>query len=95
MSAFLFAHSTVNDTARFELYREASADSVARYGGRLLLAGVVTDVLEGTHANRRAVVFEFPDVEAIRAWYRSPEYRQVVGLRSGTGEFNLIVVDSF
>jgi hypothetical protein len=37
MSAFLFAHSTVHDTARFELYREASADSVARYGWQVSL----------------------------------------------------------
>lgn len=95
MPAYLFVHSTIHDPARFDEYRAASAPSVEQFGGRLLVAGAVVESLEGNHAHRRAVVFEFPNTDAVRRWYASSEYRAVMQLRAGTGEFAFILVESF
>jgi uncharacterized protein (DUF1330 family) len=53
---------------------------VERYGGETIVISDAPEVLEGEWKGR-LVVLKFPDNETARAWYDSPEYRAIRGLR--------------
>jgi uncharacterized protein (DUF1330 family) len=50
-------------------------------------------VLEGEWAPRAIVVVEFPDMEAARTWYRSPDYASALEIRDRALTRNLILVE--
>ena len=45
-------------------------------------------MLEGEHDGRRLIVFEFPSMEALRAFWQSPEYAEVKRLRAGAARID-------
>jgi len=95
MSAFIIIHSTITAPELFQKYVEASEHSLDIYKGKFLMGGMVSDVLEGNHNQKRTVIFEFPDVDQARGWYNSDEYRATKHLKDGTGTFDFVLIDSF
>ncbi len=81
-----------------EAYRQKylgpARDSVIKYGGRLL-AGVSDnfEVLEGTWEGPRVVINEFPDMETLKRWYNSEEFKPLREIRQSVSEGNLIAVE--
>ncbi len=74
-------------------YRDAVGPLAARFGGRYIVAGgAKVEVLEGAHDGRSLVVFEFPDVTAIDAFWRSAEYAALKALRAGLAELDVWAV---
>lgn len=65
--------------------------TVAPYGGRWLAQGD-PDVVEGAWPGS-VVLMEFPDRTAAQAWYDSPEYRDIVQLRTGGAISDLVFID--
>ena len=56
-------------------YAELTGPAVDRHGGRFVVLGAEPTVAEGEFpAGRRVVVIAWPDMDALRAWYDSPEY---------------------
>ena len=51
------------------------------FGGRFLVHGGDVEVIEGQWG-RDLIVIEFPDRERMRAWYRSPDYQEILPLRT-------------
>jgi len=68
-----------------ELYHRYEAEfdrkSFEAHGGEVLVLSEEPDVLEGDWPFRRLVILKFPSTAALNAWYRSPEYVLVRGLR--------------
>jgi uncharacterized protein (DUF1330 family) len=93
MSAYLISDLTVLDDEAFQNYRTRAAEAIAKYGGRYLARGGEIQTLEGTWNPGNIVVAEFPSLDQARAWYRSPEYAQVLGFRDKALSRNLIFVD--
>jgi uncharacterized protein (DUF1330 family) len=93
MPAYVLVDATVTDPALYEEYRTVAPAAIARYGGRYLVRGGATTVLEGEWQPNRIVVLEFPDADAARRFYDSPEYRAARALRAGAAAMNVIVVD--
>lgn len=76
------------------LCRQAAAASIAQYGGRYLVRGVLPDAVEGTWpVESRMVVVEFPSMDDARLWYGSPEYAEALEIRRGALERRLLFVD--
>ncbi|MFO1534856.1 MAG: DUF1330 domain-containing protein [Thermoplasmatota archaeon] len=50
-------------------------------------------MLEGEWRPTRLVVIEFPDREAARRWFASPEYQQAARARRGAADFRAVLVD--
>jgi uncharacterized protein (DUF1330 family) len=75
-------------------YRDAVGPCAARFGGRYLVAGgVKVETLEGApHDGRSLVVFEFPSLDSVRAFWESPEYLAVKKLRDGLVEMDVWAV---
>jgi uncharacterized protein (DUF1330 family) len=91
MAAYVIADIEIIDSAGFEEYRRQVPATITAHGGRYLARGGATEVLEGTWSPKRCVVLEFPDMDSFRAWWSSPEYLPLRGLRERTTKSNLIV----
>ena len=92
--AYWIAHVTVDDPDAYQAYRQANAAAFAQYGGRFLVRGGAQTVMEGA-ARPRAVVIEFPSLEAARACYDSPEYQAALALRRPVSTADLIIVEGW
>jgi uncharacterized protein (DUF1330 family) len=93
MTAYVLVDVDVTDPARYDDYRTLAASSVAQYGGRYIVRGGASEVLEGDRVPRRLVVLEFPDVDTARRWYHSPEYSEARARRDGAATGSFILVD--
>lgn len=93
MSAYLLVDCEVTDSARYEIYKTMAPPAIAKFGGRYLVRGGATTLLEGSWAPNRIVVLEFPDTDAARRFYDSPEYRAARAARAGAAAMNMLLVD--
>lgn len=83
MTAFLAMQITITDEARWDTYRDAVVPLIALFGGKRVSQSAGAVLLEGRDDGRRIVLFEFPSMDAIHAFWRSPEYQPVKELRRG------------
>ena len=93
MTAYVLVDVDVTDAARYDEYRTLAEVSVEQYGGRYIVRGGASEVLEGDRVPRRLVVLEFPDADAARRWYQSPEYTDAKARRDGAATGSFILVD--
>ncbi|MEE8270838.1 MAG: DUF1330 domain-containing protein [Alphaproteobacteria bacterium] len=93
MAAYLIAQVTVTDPDRFADYRAAVPAVIANYGGRYIIRGGDVEAFEGSHDGRRLVIVEFPSLGRARAFWQSPEYREVRRLREGAAIMDVVAVE--
>jgi uncharacterized protein (DUF1330 family) len=92
MAAYLLVDCEVTDPKQYDNYKRLAQAAVAQYGGRYVVRGGETVVLEGTWKPNRVVVLEFPDLEQARRFYDSPEYRDARAARAGAARMNMVAV---
>jgi uncharacterized protein (DUF1330 family) len=92
MAAYLVVDCKVTDASRYEDYKRLAQAAVARHGGRYLVRGGETVVLEGGWQPNRIVVLEFPSLKQARAFYDSPEYAAARVARKGAAQMNMVAV---
>jgi uncharacterized protein (DUF1330 family) len=93
MVAYVIAELTVTDPSTFERYRDKVPATIAAYGGRYLARGATVETLEGDWNPSRLVVLEFPDMATLKRWYNSPEYREILPLRTEASDGKVIAVE--
>ena len=93
MSAYVIVDVEVTDAAAYEQYRRQTPATVAAYGGRFLVRGGSTEVLEGDWTPHRLVVIEFASTDVARAWFDSPAYSAIKGIRHAAARSNLVIVE--
>jgi uncharacterized protein (DUF1330 family) len=93
VSAYLIADVEVTDPDGYQEYRRLVAQSVAAFGGRFLARGGRTAALEGNWMPKRLVIIEFPSMERLEAWYRSPEYAPALALRLRCAVSSLVMTE--
>jgi uncharacterized protein (DUF1330 family) len=74
MSAYLVVQATIADEPQYQRYREAVVPFIAKSGGKFAARGAKGEVLEGEHDTRPVVMFEFPSMDAVHAFWNSPDY---------------------
>jgi uncharacterized protein (DUF1330 family) len=93
MKAYLIATETIHDETMFAEYRKQVVATLEAFGGRFVARGGKLTVLEGEWPHPRTVIIEFPSREAAEAWYKSPDYQKVIGLRLKSTSGNLVILD--
>lgn len=93
MPAYVVVETDIHDHEQYELYKQASPAAVAAGGGRFIARGGELVVLEGDWKPKRIVMLEFPDLEAVKRFYESPEYQDAKRLREGAAGFKMIAVE--
>ncbi|MDT0549828.1 MULTISPECIES: DUF1330 domain-containing protein [Streptomyces] len=83
MPAYVIVNVDVLDEEAGLAYAPVAQRSILEHGGRYLVAGATPQAVEGVWDSSRFVVLEFPDMDRIREWYDSPEYRRAREIREG------------
>ena len=93
MAAYLIAEHVVTDAVKFDENRTKVGPMIAKHGGRYLTKGGSHKMPEGGHWKpERVVIIEFPDMNALNAWYTSAEYQPLIALRKQcTSELDMLM----
>jgi uncharacterized protein (DUF1330 family) len=94
MAAYWIGEHKIADPVKFEEYLRQVVPMIESFGGRYLTRPGRHKILENGHWQPdRVVIVEFADMEALDAWYTSPEYRPLIALRQASCVGMLIVLD--
>jgi uncharacterized protein (DUF1330 family) len=93
MAALMIVDIEVLDPVPYEDYKRLASAAIAAYGGRYLVRGGRSEVLDGDWTPRRLVVLEFESVEQAKAWRSSPEYAEAKKVRDRCARANMVVVE--
>jgi uncharacterized protein (DUF1330 family) len=94
MTAYVIYQGEVLDPVRYDEYKTKAAESILRAGGRYLVRGGETEVLEGEPPAGRTVVLEFPSMQDALAWYHGDEYTEIRKLREGAARARMYAVEA-
>jgi len=92
MPAYIISQVHMRPGPGLDNYRRLAADSIECHGGKYLVRGGDTDVLEGEWSGA-VIVVEFPSAEQARAWYESDDYAEALKFRDDALTRNLILVE--
>jgi uncharacterized protein (DUF1330 family) len=83
----------IEDPVAYARYKELATPTVAAYGGRYVVRGGKSEVLEGSWQPARLVVLEFPTSAQARAWWASPEYAPAKALRQRCARTEMLLIE--
>jgi uncharacterized protein (DUF1330 family) len=90
--AYLIVVGSINDPHEWAVYRAVVLPLIQRFGGIPLTGGGGAELLEG--AKNTIVIFEFPSMTELHAFWESPEYAPIKELRRGVADLNIWAVPS-
>lgn len=93
MAAYVIADVEVTDEALFEEYRKLVPDTIEAYGGRYIVRGGASEVVEGEWTPHRTVIIEFDDFEQAKAWHSSEVYAGPKQMRIDSTNSSVIIVE--
>jgi uncharacterized protein (DUF1330 family) len=93
MSAYIIVEIEILDPAGYEEYKRLASATVEKYGGRYIVRGGETEVLEGDWQPKRIVVLQFDTSQHAKDWLNSEEYREPRKMRHRTARTNMILVE--
>ena len=95
MSAYIIVEIEIVDPIGYEEYKKQAGATVEKYGGKYIVRGGKTEVLEGGWKPKRIVILEFPTMERAKEWLNCEEYREPRKLRHKTAKTNMLVIEGF
>ena len=93
MPAYFVAELETTNPAGMEAYRAAVPATLAQYGGRFVVRGGTSELIEGGPEPKRIVILEFADKEAVKRWYNSPEYQKILPMRLDNSTGRAFIVE--
>ena len=81
-------------------YSMATAPLVAKHGGRYVMRAPGGELLEGCEAGNNwgdgasVAISEWPNRDAIHAFWNSPEYQSAKKLREGIADCQVLIIDA-
>ena len=95
MPAYMIVTAAIHDREKFVSgYGAAAAALIPQFGGQYLLRGPGAECLEGEWGDGASMVIsKWPDREAAKAFWNSPEYAEVKKLREGLADVQVLLID--
>ena len=76
-------------------YGTAAGKLVEQFGGKYVLRGPGVELLEGEFgAGASIVISEWPDKDAAKAFWNSPEYAEAKKLRAGVADCQVLLIEA-
>ena len=88
----VFTRERMRDSQEYERYREHARAANADHALKPLALYGKHEMLEGP-AIEGAVILEFPNVEAAKAYYHSPAYQEAVKHRFAAADYRVFIVE--
>ncbi|MEY2558067.1 MAG: hypothetical protein QOE34_1492 [Verrucomicrobiota bacterium] len=93
MAAYVIVEIEVTDPIGYEEYKKSASATVLQHGGKYIVRGGATEVLEGDWKPNRIVVLEFESMQRARDWLECEEYSEPRKMRHRTARTNMILVE--
>ena len=94
MSAYVIGDINVTDPETYAKYAGLVPASSGAFGGKYLVRGPdKCEPAEGDWHPKRFVLAEYQDVDTVKAWYYSDEYKELTKLRQSASTGNLVVAE--
>ena len=94
MSAYVIGDIKVTDPETYAKYAARVPASSGAFGCKYLVRGPgKCENVEGDWLPERFVLAEYKDVDTIKAWYYSPEYKELTKLRQSASTGTLVVAE--
>ena len=93
MSAYIIVDLEITNPKKFQKYRELVSPLVQVYGGKYVVRGGKSEVLEGDWQPNRLVVLEFDSEAEAKKFWNSDDYKPVKQLRHESANSNIVMVD--
>lgn len=91
MSAYIvFIKEREHDSAAMADYAAKAGPTLSGHPGKPLAFYGAIETLEGPEA-AGCVIVEFPDMDAARAWYRSPAYQEARKSRFQGADYRVLI----
>jgi uncharacterized protein (DUF1330 family) len=92
MSAYFIACINIHDRRLYQKYLDKCDSIFERYEGEYLAVDEAPQTLEGNRSSGRVVLIRFPSEEALRRWYFSEEYQEILRFRLAAAECEAVMV---
>ena len=92
MTGYIVADIEITDQDEYQRYARQTLATIEKYDGKFLVRGGQPETLEGDRSPKRIVIIEFPNVEQARAWYDSPEYAAIKGIRQAAAISHIMIL---
>ncbi|MEJ2257317.1 MAG: DUF1330 domain-containing protein [Woeseiaceae bacterium] len=93
MAAYFVCNYRVTDQDAYKPYLAEVPRVLEAHGAEILAADFESEGLEGD-AGHVTVVLRFPSREAVKEWYESPEYQEIIGLRTSNSEGIAVIANA-
>ena len=93
MVAYVIADIDVKDPEGFKSYRDLVPDIIAKHGGKFIVRGGEIENIEGDWDAHRIIMLEFPDMAAVKRFWDSDEYKEILPLRLNNTDSRVLFVD--
>ena len=91
MSVYALVELEIKNMDGMGPYMTAVSDTIARHGGKYLVRGGNTEVVEGGLGQYPVkVILEFPSMAAAKGWYNCAEYQAILPHRIANSNGNFI-----
>ncbi|MFF0818155.1 DUF1330 domain-containing protein [Rhodococcus sp. NPDC003318] len=85
-------YRTIHDPDGMADYATAAPPVLREHGGRVIVAQMSPDELEGGAGSAMVVLIEFDSVAAAHAWYESPGYGAARKFRQASSDCDITIV---
>ncbi|MGH8982020.1 MAG: DUF1330 domain-containing protein [Acidimicrobiales bacterium] len=93
MAAYVIFQADITDEEQYARYRAVTPATIAAAGGRFIVRGGETVLLEGEPVAGRTVIVEFPDRQTALGWYHGEDYTAARALREHAAVGRMYIVD--
>jgi uncharacterized protein (DUF1330 family) len=93
MAGYIIVELEITDPELFAKYRDLVPPIIEQYGGKYIVRGGDTEVIEGDWNPKRIVVLEFESVQRAKEFMNSDEYAPVKQMRFDSANSNALVVE--
>lgn len=90
--AYMVVYSKNYDAKDLGPYAQALPPIYKKYGGRYVAFAPNYVTLEGEPDAQAIIISAWPNVDAAKAFWASPEYTEAKKLREGIGEFEVVIL---
>ena len=82
MPAYIIVEIDIVDPVGYEGYKNLAGTTVAKYGGKYIVRGGKTEVLEGDWKPKRIVVLRFESMQRAKEWLNCEKCGEPPALRT-------------
>lgn len=93
MPVYVMNNMTIHDAAQYQDYVRQFMPIFLKYGGTLLVAQDIPEVIEGSWPFSRTIVASFQTRAEFERWYHSDDYQAIAALRHASTISNVTLLE--